>query len=178
VVLANGDTVTARAVLVATDAAAAANLCGTVEPAWHGVTTFYHAAPSPPRDDALLLVDADEPLIRNTVVLSAAAASYAPPGASLIATSVLDTATPVTEIEPAVRSRLAVIYGPAARTWDLLATYRVPHALPAMTAPHPLRRRVRLRGVYVCGDHRDTSSIQGALVSGRRAADAILTDLL
>jgi predicted NAD/FAD-dependent oxidoreductase len=47
-----------------------------------------------------------------------------------------------------------------------------------MAAPHPLRRRVRLLpGLYVCGDHRDTSSIQGAMVSGRRAAAAALADL-
>ena len=32
-------------------------------------------------------------------------------------------------------------------------------------------------GLYVAGDHRDTSSIQGALVSGRRAAQAVLKDL-
>ena len=31
--------------------------------------------------------------------------------------------------------------------------------------------------VYVAGDHRDTSSIQGALVSGRRVAEAVLADL-
>jgi heterodisulfide reductase subunit A-like polyferredoxin len=44
-----------------------------------------------------------------------------------------------------------------------------------MTAPHPLRRPVEApeRGVWVAGDHRDTSSIQGALVSGRRAATAV-----
>jgi hypothetical protein len=54
----------------------------------------------------------------------------------------------------------------------------VPNALPAMPAPHPLRARVRLGdGLYVCGDHRDTSSIQGALASGRRAAHAVLADL-
>lgn len=34
-----------------------------------------------------------------------------------------------------------------------------------------------LAGLYVCGDHRDTSTVQGALFSGRRAAEAILTDL-
>ena len=33
------------------------------------------------------------------------------------------------------------------------------------------------RGLYVCGDHRDTSTVQGALYSGRRAAQAILADL-
>jgi Flavin containing amine oxidoreductase len=50
-----------------------------------------------------------------------------------------------------------------------------------MPAPHPMRRPVRLPyeadSIYVTGDHRDTSSIQGALVSGRRAAEAVLEDL-
>ncbi|MDF2740823.1 MAG: hypothetical protein K0S88_2191, partial [Actinomycetia bacterium] len=32
-------------------------------------------------------------------------------------------------------------------------------------------------GLYVCGDHRDNASINGALVSGRRTADAVLEDL-
>ncbi|MFM7871794.1 MAG: FAD-dependent oxidoreductase [Actinomycetota bacterium] len=30
-------------------------------------------------------------------------------------------------------------------------------------------------GLFVCGDHRDTASIQGALYSGRRCAEAVLT---
>ena len=29
----------------------------------------------------------------------------------------------------------------------------------------------------MCGDHRDTASIQGALFSGRRAATAVIADL-
>jgi hypothetical protein len=38
-----------------------------------------------------------------------------------------------------------------------------------------LAREVRVGDrIWVCGDHRDTASIQGALVSGRRCADAIL----
>jgi predicted NAD/FAD-dependent oxidoreductase len=32
-------------------------------------------------------------------------------------------------------------------------------------------------GLFVCGDHRDNASIDGALGSGRRAAEAILLDL-
>jgi hypothetical protein len=47
-----------------------------------------------------------------------------------------------------------------------------------MPVPLDMRRPVRTpSGAYVAGDHRDTSSIQGALVSGRRAADAVLEDL-
>jgi hypothetical protein len=47
-----------------------------------------------------------------------------------------------------------------------------------MPPPHNFRRPVRvLAGLYVCGDHRDTSTIQGALHSAHRAATAILKDL-
>ena len=83
---------------------------------------------------------------------------------------------------PEVRARARPgCTAPTRRRWELVATYDLPHALPGMPAPHPLRRPVRLTGggetVYVAGDHRDTSSIQGALVSGRRAAHAVLADL-
>ena len=41
----------------------------------------------------------------------------------------------------------------------------------------PAARPVVLRdGIYVCGDHRDIASIQGAMLSGRRAADAVAAD--
>jgi predicted NAD/FAD-dependent oxidoreductase len=43
-----------------------------------------------------------------------------------------------------------------------------------MTPPLQVRAPVTLGdGVFVCGDHRDTASIQGALVSGQRAAEAV-----
>jgi len=39
----------------------------------------------------------------------------------------------------------------------------------------PVERPVRLEnGLFVCGDHRDTASLHGAMVSGRRAAEAVL----
>jgi hypothetical protein len=38
-------------------------------------------------------------------------------------------------------------------------------------------RLVGSGGVYMCGDYRETASIQGALVSGRRAAEAVIKDL-
>ncbi len=48
-------------------------------------------------------------------------------------------------------------------------------APPALAVPE---RPVRWQpGIYVCGDHRDNASIQGAMASGRRAAEALLNDL-
>jgi predicted NAD/FAD-dependent oxidoreductase len=41
-----------------------------------------------------------------------------------------------------------------------------------------LERPVRVRaGLYACGDHLDTGSIEGAIRSRRRAADALASDL-
>ena len=40
--------------------------------------------------------------------------------------------------------------------------------------PFSPSRPVRHGDVVVCGDHRDTGSIQGALVSGQRAAESLL----
>ena len=65
-------------------------------------------------------------------------------------------------------------------TWRHLRTYHLEEALPAQTFPYisSAERSVRIRpGTYVCGDHRDNASIQGAMVSGRRAAEAVLEDL-
>ena len=61
---------------------------------------------------------------------------------------------------------------------DVTCTYAEevlpPKCCGAVLVPWPNRLRA---GRYVCGDHRDTGSIQGALVSGRRAAEAVLADL-
>ncbi|MER5650544.1 NAD(P)/FAD-dependent oxidoreductase [Streptosporangium sp. NPDC002524] len=174
---AGGVTIPARAVVVATGPATAATLCPGLEiPAMRSVTTFYHAVSRSPMDgDPTQIVDA-EGHVTDTLVISDAAPEYAPPGRALVSTSVLGVLSGADE--PRVRARLSQIYGTDTSGWEHLATYAVEEALPAMVPPFRLRRAVRLApGRYVCGDHRDTGSQQGALVSGRRAADAVLADL-
>lgn len=170
-------------IVLATDVTTAARLApaARMEPGWKGVSTVYHVADEPPTDRATLLLDTDPASPVNTsVVITAAAPHYSPDRRALIATSLIDTGRPTPD-EATVRLRLAALWGTSTSRWEHLVTHDVPHALPAMPAPHPFRRPVRIPlsgGMgYVCGDHRDTSSIQGALVSGRRAADAVLPDL-
>jgi hypothetical protein len=80
--------------------------------------------------------------------------------------------------EALVRAHLATMYAVATDVWAHVATYALPHALPAQRPPTDLRKPVALGdGLFVAGDHRDTASQQGALVSGRRAARAVLEDL-
>jgi phytoene dehydrogenase-like protein len=172
-----GQDIAARAVVIATDGDTAAMLAPELPaPRWHAVTTFYYRLPASPVHVPALIIDGLDELLLNTVVLSDVSPSYAPAGAALVAASVPGRADPT--LEPRVRARLARLYDTGTRDWELLQTYAIPRALPALRAAAPLARPVRLApGRYVCGDHRDTPSIQGALVSGRRAADAVLADL-
>lgn len=55
-----------------------------------------------------------------------------------------------------------------------------PHALPVIEPRWTpgLDRPLQIRsGVFLCGDHRENPSIQGAMASGRWAAEHVLEDL-
>jgi phytoene dehydrogenase-like protein len=178
VTLGDGTRLAARAVIVAVEPRAAAELLpGVAIPRMHGVTTIYHSCESSPLGEPTIVLDLDRPdLCANTLVVSEAVPSYAPAGRALVQTSIVGNAPPLVELD--VRERLAVVYGTDTREWDHLATYRIREALPEFLPGSPLVRSPRLAaGLYVCGDHRATPSQQGALVSGRRAAAAVLADL-
>ncbi|MGC4863949.1 FAD-dependent oxidoreductase [Micromonospora sp. DT53] len=167
-----------RAVVVAVDPPAAAALLPALATVrMHSYTTYYHSAPEPPLTEPILLVDGDRrELVANTVVLSNAAPTYAPTGRHLIATSVVGPTAPP---EPTIRAELTRLYGRSTADWTHLTTVAVPQALPAAPPPQGrLRKPVSLgEGLFVAGDHRDSPSIQGALTSGWRAADAVLDEL-
>jgi hypothetical protein len=58
-----------------------------------------------------------------------------------------------------------------------LRTYRIPHALPLQVPPvsDPVLRPAQIRpGLFVCGEYQNVASIQWAMVSGRRAAEAVI----
>ncbi|MFI5528164.1 NAD(P)/FAD-dependent oxidoreductase [Kitasatospora sp. NPDC051853] len=179
--------IAARAVVLATDARSAADLLpGLRLPVFHPVTTYYHVADRSPLGEPVLLLDGDRPggraVLSHSLVLSDVSEGYAPAGRALIATTVLGARHfdhgGAGGYEPVVRRRLAELYGAEASGWEFLTVRHLPDAVPAMPPPHNLRRPVRvLAGLYVCGDHRDTSTVQGALVSARRATHAVLRDL-
>lgn len=116
----------------------------------------------------------EPPRIVNAVAISQAVAEYAPGGRTLIATSALGV-HPSSGAERSVRSALVDLLGTDTREWQHIATYPISHAVPAMPVPLPGPRDPRITAdVYLAGDHCDTSSLQGAMRSGRRAADAVL----
>lgn len=170
--------VRARAVIVAADPAAAGRLVpGLPVPGQRVLVTTYHAANEPPVHRPVLLLDGTgRSGIASSIVLSLAAPGYAPAGRHLIATTAPAEAGLA---EPAVRRHLADLYGQPTASWEHIRTVRADPGLVAAPPPQGgLRKPVRLSDIlFVAGDHRDTPSLQGALVSGRRAARAVLREL-
>lgn len=178
-VAAAGRMLEASAVIVATDGSSAASLLPIEAPRWNGVTTSYFVAPAGTQlreGQAILTVDGERrgPVL-NTSVLTNAVPEYATDGRALISASVLGVDAPD---EAVIRQHLAHLYRSSTTTWDFVARYEIPSALPSMRAPLSANPPVRVvDGVYVSGDHCQTASIQGAMVSGRRAANAVLDAL-
>jgi phytoene dehydrogenase-like protein len=184
VVLRGGESITANAVVVATEALAAARLLGQriKAPSSRGVACMYFAADQSPVREAILVLNADEPgPINHLAVMSDVAPGYAPAGAALIGVTVLGIpALDDPALESAVRGQLTGWYGNVVGGWRHLRTLRIPDALPDQTAPalDPPERPVDLGdGLFVCGDHRDTATMNGAMASGWRAAQAVAESL-
>ena len=204
VTLTDSAVLSAGAVVVATEGPQAARLLGgaVTEPGSNSVACLYFAAESAPFEGPLLLLNGNGTSaagggsgggsgggggggggpINNVCVPSSVSPAYAPPGRHLVSASIIaarpsgmDRATWHAQLDVEGRSQLRRWFGAEVDGWTTLPTYEIAHAQPAQPSLEPVERPVRLAdGLYVCGDHRDQASIQGALVSGRRAAVAVL----
>lgn len=161
----------ADAVVVATDPATAAALLPAVTAdAPRQVTTHVHVLAASPWSAPLIVLGEPGGQLVNTVVVSDAQPRYSPDGRALVASSTL---APTREAD--VRDEIARGHGVPTTALEHLTTVTVTGAQPAADPPLVLRRPVELgEGLYVCGDHRDTPSIQGAMASGARTARAVL----
>lgn len=183
-VASEGRTRTARAVVVAVGPEEVATLTGTTAPTTNTLITWWFEAPTAPYSEALLTLDGRSPgspsgPIQHAAVVSNAAPTYAPPGRHLVeATCLAGRGGTAAADEGAVRQHLAELWDHPTRDWGLLVRHEITHALPAQHAPLRLTAPARVgERVYAAGDHRDTASIQGALVSGDRVARAVIADL-
>ena len=182
--LEDGREINAAVVVVATEGPAAARLLPAAlrgrlpERREKSTRLVAFAADRSPLRRPTLVVSAEEHgPIDNLTVPSDVAEGYAPAGRSLVTVSVgggwrgSDD-----ELVTAIRSQAAAWFGASAGSWRHLATVHVPHALPDES---PAARRLRptgprlADGLFICGDHCGSASINGALASGRRCAEAI-----
>ena len=168
----NNGTYTANKILIATDATTATQLLGLTEvPRMAGCITWYHADAVNPSGSGRLVVDGQRrgPII-NSVVMSDISSSYAPANQHLISTT-----TDLNVTESDVRRHLAILWGVDTYAWQFIAKYEIPAALPIHNVGRALSQSMKISDHhFVAGDHRTVPSQQGALFSGRLAAQLIL----
>ena len=179
-VLESGETIDGSAVVLATEGPETARLAGTTMPGGsRGELCLYFGAKIPPIDEPYLILNGNgSGWVNSLTVPSIVAPTYAPAGQHLISVVVIghldadDAAA-----EAVVRRELTGWFGPAVADWHHLKTYRIRHALPAQPPPisDPAIGPVTAKpGIYICGEYGSVPGIQWALLSGRRAAEAVL----
>ena len=143
---------------------------------YRSVKCLYFAASAPPFTEPILMLNGDgRGPINNLCVPTLVSGAYSTSGESLVSVTCLDGESTLNQ----VTEHLTEWFGAGVADWRHLKTYDIPYALPVQSPPglSPVEKSPRVRpGAYACGDYFDTASINGAMASGRRCAEAILAD--
>ncbi|KAL8536119.1 hypothetical protein ACS0TY_011665 [Phlomoides rotata] len=134
----------------------------------------------PVKDPVLFLNGSGRGIVNNMFFASNVAPSYAPPGKALVSVSLIGLYDDVPDeelVERAVNELSGWFGESVVRSWKFLRMYRIGFAQPNQCPPTNLMKDPRLRpGLYMCGDYVTSATFDGALVSGRRAAEGLLKD--
>lgn len=164
----------AKQIILATDLTTAGQLTGAQEVGrLASSTTWYHATQTPPTNSAELILDSENrgPVV-NSIVISNLSARYAPSGQHLISSTTIKHSS-----ESEVRRHLAKMWGSSTEDWRFLAKYEVNSALPLFEPGYEKKANSeRMSNLYRAGDYLESPSQNGALLSGRKAAEQLLID--
>jgi phytoene dehydrogenase-like protein len=183
IVLASGERVKGRAVVLATEGPEAARLLGAPQSVGsRGELYIYFSAKEPPIAEPYLILNGDGTgWVNSLTVPSIVAPSYSPAGQHLISVMVISHLdADDTTVEAAARREITAWFGPAVDDWRHLKTCRILHALPAQSPPMPdptVPSPPIKPGIFVCGEYGSVPGIQWALLSGRHAAEGVIKEL-
>ena len=148
-----------------------------------GETCFYYSADwLPPYKEPFLLLNGEgRGPINNIAFPSLVSPDYAPPGKTLVAAVVLGRENmELSDLEQRVRNQCEDWFGGQVQRWKHIQTFRIEHALPSQEPPtvHPYVPQGPVsKNLRIIGEHRSLPCIQWALLSGRMAAEAIISEI-
>ena len=171
----NGEQFLARHLVVATDGPTAHRLIGVPDSGSSPVAAIWFETTAAPLHDRHILLDgAQSGPMKNLASLSAVAPEYAPPQRHLAVAAIPGESALQSDLEQQVRQQLKQ-WLPESEQWETLRIDVIRHGQPTQLPHFSPKQKVQLENnLWVCGDHRDTASIQGALYSGRRCAEELL----
>ena len=157
----------ADAIVVATTASTANSLLNLYMP--HETlssTTWYHTTTEELRAPTYMAIPMNSAIV-NSIVISQVSASYAPKGSHLVATTTLNSVS-----EERIQEQLGLLWG--STKWDFVQRYEIKESLPFMpkNSSRPIIRASE--SVVLAGDYLQIPSQQGAMLSGRLAAEELI----
>lgn len=177
ILLASGEEIEGSRVVIATHAAQTAEIIpgfAKQAPAWRSVSNLYFGAKISPLAEPIIALNASgQGLVNNFCVPSDVAPGYAPPGQSLISVSLLGLHREP-DIPERVREELRSWFGNQVDDWQHIRTDVIRHALPEQGPGSPSPGYIEHDGILICGDHTTSASIEGAIISGKKTAAAII----
>ncbi|GAV62765.1 Amino_oxidase domain-containing protein, partial [Cephalotus follicularis] len=155
---------------------------GNIKPARSTVCLYFSADRSgtPVQDPVIFLNGSGHGIVNNMFFVTDVAPSYGPPGKVLISVSLIGLFEDMSDDDltaEVVRELSGWFGGSTVGSWKHLRTYRIRFAQPNQCPPTDLMKDPRFRsGMYLCGDYLTSATFDGALVSGRKAVEALLKD--
>lgn len=176
VYLANGQSLQADSVVLATDARAADALLGLTEGrTFQHTTCTYFAAERSPLERKLIVINPDRTsVVHNLCVLTDIAPAYSTTGQALISVSTqgLESVDEKALAEK-IKRELTGWFGPEVAGWRHLRSYHLPEALPHFGAHAGIRSLKLGERLYQCGDQAAYPSLNAAMQTGREVAELI-----
>lgn len=174
--------VESEAIVIATDEVTASSLVPELEVSGQprSVRCVYFAAEQAPMSQPMLVLNGEQKgPVNNFCVPSLVSQNYAPDGQHLCSATVLELSDFEEEdLVHEVQRQMQDWFGESVAGWRHLKTYTIPYALPDQTPAAEKNRRSQSTnrdGLYICGDHCENGSINGAMVSGFKTAQAIIS---
>lgn len=160
-----------KKIVVATDADTASRLLGIkIDAKFAESFTWYHSLPSGVISSSRLRVTSAQSPIVNSIAISNAVSNYAPENRTLISTSSL---TPVSDEK--IADEMSKFWGIPASAFELVKRYEIKNSLPIFAPAHTGVTSAHVReNIYRAGDYMTAGSQNGALLSGRLAAQELL----
>ncbi|CAK8530933.1 unnamed protein product [Lathyrus sativus] len=146
------------------------------------VCLYFTAEPDyiPLHDPVLFLNGSGKGIVNNMFFVTNVAPTYGPPNKALVSVSLIGLFENESEDElvDKVVQELSDWFGDRmVQEWKHLRTYRIEYAQPNQCPPTSLKKNPNVEsGLYLCGDYLTSATFDGALVSGRRAAESLLKD--
>ncbi|XP_065848559.1 polyamine oxidase 3 [Euphorbia lathyris] len=152
------------------------------KPARSTVCVYFSSDPDkiPVKDPALFLNGSGKGIVNNMYFATNVATSYGPPGKALVSVSLIGLFDEVSDdnLTDEIVKEMCDWFGDSmVKTWKHLRTYRVRFAQPNQCPPSDLMKNSKVgSGLSLCGDYMTSATFDGALVSGRKAVEALIRD--